>query len=904
MQQASVAIMAPGVEAGSDRTRVHPNFLIRIAGEPEDGVHALTDHSSLLAWRAAAALRDRLKDEAVQVCAILAGVIPGLDDRRLSNRTLALRRDLFNLRPPTVDPIELARRLDADDLARLSLLVGEISALRRLEAALGETYDRELALGAALLRERFERPNLRDGVLYSSPNLYEKLLRLYGRELPRFSPREVADLETSFLAYYLRTAKKTSPQSSLTLFDLGVWRPGAGRSRRMRYASLNHRRQLALRRDLLQRLLAPALLDVAVLGSDFPLRLNPSLAVLGDRFQFVQIDPDGRGATPRLSGGRWNGALEVLRGVLATRGEATVGDLIAALAAKASPDAQGALTAFLQRLVAEQMLLPATRFEAQGDGLQWAIDVSARMATEKGRALHALVALLRGRLDACGAAEPATRVVAMQQLREALEAIGEATGAKPPAAMFAPFLHEDCRVDAEPVSLDPAALSPILDDLDAMLSWDALLDSNVRVQAWFAERFRATFGDEGVCFDPAAALLAASDECERILTSPRGEDDFAPGDVRRLPVCDPAMRQVEALTSQLKAHVRAAAAQAGDGGEARLDAAFIASLAAQIPETVARRPRSRCYLGHVLAEPVAGGPAFVLNQSFTGYSRLLSRFIDAGESTLPAVRAYLRDLAWDGQLVEVPGVFGFNANLHPQLADLELELAPFERNRLETPALRLSDLVMRYDGTASRVTLATRDGRQVDALFLGLMHNGLLPPLHRALDTLRSAAFVAWDIARELAFEGREPATEMRRTPRVRLGSLILARETWFVPETQLPDPAASDSEFFFAVQGWRAGLGLPEHVFMRLAPAWATFSEGTGREATQRRAPVARKPVYVDFSSPIVVRGLRKALRTHAGSVIFSEALPGRGDYSLHAAGDPHVVEIGIEVSHAPEMV
>ena len=77
--------------------------------------------------------------------------------------------------------------------------------------------------------------------------------------------------------------------------------------------------------------------------------------------------------------------------------------------------------------------------------------------------------------------------------------------------MFAPFLHEDCRVDAGPVNLDPEALSPVIDDLSAMLSWDALLDSNVRVQAWFAQRFRSTFGDQGVCFDPTAALYSPDD---------------------------------------------------------------------------------------------------------------------------------------------------------------------------------------------------------------------------------------------------------------------------------------------------------------------------------------------------------------------------------------------------------
>lgn len=83
-------------------------------------------------------------------------------------------------------------------------------------------------------------------------------------------------------------------------------------------------------------------------------------------------------------------------------------------------------------------------------------------------------------------------------------------------------------------------------------------------------------------------------------------------------------------------------------------------------------------------------------------------------------------------------------------------------------------------------------------------------------------------------------------TPRVTLDRLVVAREAWrtTVAATGLAK-VTGDSERFLAARRWRARLGLPERVFVRV-----------GTET---------KPTYVDFRSPLYVRALASLLRTAA---------------------------------------
>ncbi|MEU2223902.1 lantibiotic dehydratase [Streptomyces sp. NPDC018347] len=102
---------------------------------------------------------------------------------------------------------------------------------------------------------------------------------------------------------------------------------------------------------------------------------------------------------------------------------------------------------------------------------------------------------------------------------------------------------------------------------------------------------------------------------------------------------------------------------------------------------------------------------------------------------------------------------------------------------------------------------------------------------------------------------------QAEHTPRVTVDRLVIARETWRT--------AAAGAEFaddrdearrFVRARRWRAGLGLPRHVFVV--------------------SPTESRPFYVDFDSPVYVTILAKALRRLArtdpeGAVTITEMLP-----------------------------
>jgi hypothetical protein len=100
-------------------------------------------------------------------------------------------------------------------------------------------------------------------------------------------------------------------------------------------------------------------------------------------------------------------------------------------------------------------------------------------------------------------------------------------------------------------------------------------------------------------------------------------------------------------------------------------------------------------------------------------------------------------------------------------------------------------------------------------------------------------------------------------TPRISLDKLVVVRETWrtTVGGTGLAG-ITGEPELYLAARAWRAGLGLPDRVFVKVA--------------------TETKPVYVDLTSPQHLSSLRRVLtaaRTEAGdevSVVITELLPG----------------------------
>jgi hypothetical protein len=113
-------------------------------------------------------------------------------------------------------------------------------------------------------------------------------------------------------------------------------------------------------------------------------------------------------------------------------------------------------------------------------------------------------------------------------------------------------------------------------------------------------------------------------------------------------------------------------------------------------------------------------------------------------------------------------------------------------------------------------------------------------------------------------------------TPRVSLGQLIIARESWMFAVSEMPFAnEETDSQRFLEASRWANDHGLPRYVFVK--------------------SPVEVKPFYVDFSSPVYVDIFAKVVRRTAAAkgpetlIAISEMLPTHDHTWLSDAAGRH---------------
>jgi hypothetical protein len=125
--------------------------------------------------------------------------------------------------------------------------------------------------------------------------------------------------------------------------------------------------------------------------------------------------------------------------------------------------------------------------------------------------------------------------------------------------------------------------------------------------------------------------------------------------------------------------------------------------------------------------------------------------------------------------------------------------------------------------------------------------------------------------------------------PRVLYGDLVLSRRQWWVPKVLLPLRKTTDSnlDYFRRVDDWRRGLGLPQRVFVRRHQL---------DKVLERDISNLKKPLFVDFSAPIMTRMIGRALNTSFDYLSAEEMLPDHRHDFVSDGANPYASEIIIE--------
>ncbi|KII00242.1 hypothetical protein LP52_02740 [Streptomonospora alba] len=807
---------------------------------------------------------------------------------------LPLRRAIHNGRTPK-DPVDTSvfsgvQGADGirdwlDRQTRIEKLRGELLSgyeetlneeRRQLAAMLGDAYlDRSLAVSSEFLPEVAHR------------------YRTGGWARPGKKTRKA---EASLLRYAMRAAAKTSPYSQYTAVDFLTEdaEPADG----LRIDSTVQINQAFLRRLEAGIARLPAARGGLVLHPSAGLRqVDGQLIAVGDRDQLgaeaaaiAQRYGEAQITTPA------NPAVTALLGWLRQCPDesATFGEL-AAVIEQAVPGADAdAAAAFVERLRGSGVLAAAPLVDEHvSDPLERMCERLAECdpAAPGGEAaagvrehLSAIVAAQRD----FASAESERRVALIRSSHhdrdQALALLGDDVAERPAPQ---PLWFEDCRL-AAPVTEGTADFAAVLESCRDLMGILEIFDEQHVFSRVLAKRFTAQYGVGGECPDLDALgglyLPAYGDALQ-----------ITEGFEHELIETDPVIGELVALRrsvlSPLVDGLREASA-AGSAAPVEIGPDVLDRVRREAPEWV--RSYSSSY--SVFLQPLGGRPAggAVLNKIYNGWGNYLSRFLTHAPAEIAdAVRETIRAHFPGGDTVaELRPVQGFNANVHPLLAETELD---FDR-RGGSDRIPLERLAIRHDPRSDRVQLTdTATGRRVHPLYLGFLIPYYLPSRLVPLTAIAGSGSVMFE---PQVSADRDPAIArdtVRHYPRVTFGGLTLARARWNVPADQIPRarPDEGAADYFVRLNEWRAAVGLPDEVFLH--PPAPELDPGKVNDYFNSYLG-NRKPQYLALLSRLHVRHLDRLLVEQPGAeIVFEEALPAPSQ-ALPVAGGGHTAELVAE--------
>lgn len=878
-------------------TRYHPNFVLRVASEPAGILDLLSTGASAAALARTNQAEASLKSRIEPLCERLFALCHDDAADKVRAGVIQLKRDLFNMRPiPRDRAAEILGAVDADLAVQLDAVLLECEAVRADRDRLGGIYDEEIRTGREALLERLDAPYISVALQQANRQLYADLMRLRADGPLKFKPKDVDQLFLALQNYVLRAALKTSPKSTLTMFAVGDWAIAPARMPlAFDFDFLAFQRMPRLNETVLAKLLDTLLRDRSAWADHAVFELNGTTEISSDQicWRNLLIETDLSG----VSIGTQETRMELRRtrpidllldqvGVLGAEAFA-IGALADGLSARVPEPYRPGIDRLITDAVAKGLIGPKVQPGSQTDRLTCAKRLLADLTHETANRLGPAIEAVENELARYAAARGADQVSALGNLQASFAALESTIGADPQRTSADPLIQEDSRIDLPPLSLDVRHLEDIEDDLSLLIRAAPLYTNGWGgVRYWMADRFVEIFGRSGVCSDVVGFLTPLFDEIMVTVSEPRG----AARPTGDQPLFNHSLAQD--LRERSQRFLTTLDEQRHDNGTLNIDRNWLAQQIDTLPEVVRDERRSHCINGQFLRN--AASQHFVVNAIYPGNGRMLSRFLGYDQPSVSTVREYLVDISLAGRYLAVPGVFGMNANFHPQHAAEELGLPPFPTDYEGADAIAIGALNLRYDETRHNIFVCDGDGNPIDCFYFGILFSYRLPKMHFLIDALSGFSEAPPPIGRVLAGQ-QQKGEQITFAPRIAIGSIVAARASWSVPSDQLPRADVPPAEFFYRLLNWRDRHGLPHEVYFSSTQLRSTDGEGASAMFKWR------KPMFLNFQNPMTVRALQRLLRKSQAAVFFNEALPARDDTIVRSADAGHVSEMSFELSLVP---
>jgi hypothetical protein len=329
----------------------------------------------------------------------------------------------------------------------------------------------------------------------------------------------------------------------------------------------------------------------------------------------------------------------------------------------------------------------------------------------------------------------------------------------------------------------------------------------------------------------------------------------------------------------------------------------------------------------LLCQPISpdGADGVVLLRALPGLGKCLSRFTylfdDSGGSNalLDSVRRTTAQLA-DGEqlLADLGGVFGYNGNLRHLHTAAVIDYPGTLPASGARQVINLHDLVLRYDAPRHRLRAWSASlGREVVPVDLGFMFFALQPPLYQFLVQVSPLGQMSAPPLRALL---TATPKDVRKLPRIRLGSLVLQRRQWIFKPDAVPARRENEDDFAYMarVRRWARAHSLPDDVYVRTRSSRHPAREL--EERARRAAEGATAPrdgdggkeiggddlpeaLYVDFSNYFLVAAFRRLCTGAVNDIVVEECLPSTESFFARGDGERYLMELVIEMVREEEV-
>ncbi|MFB6816004.1 lantibiotic dehydratase [Streptomyces sp. NPDC056347] len=896
----------PATAAPAAVTR--PRFMLRVAGLPLDTVRGLRCPDSRRWADDVLHATEQVRADGERLADLIHDLVGGSEDETLRRTLLALRRDIFNNRLPRPTATDRALHLmhglgTAAGTETGEALTAWLDGRRHLEeqrAAGAGLLAGETARARARLRALAGEERLRRALLLASPALDAQLDTYIRSDAAAAPDKKQRKIERSLLSYLYRTACKTSPFSTFTGVALGTFSDGGQEDLRARVEDTWDGR-IRLNVAAIGRL-TEALVADPVRRADLPVAPASGWGRDDDRVRYVrrwvtQGDEDTAvtfdAVKDRLFFLRRSGTLERLLGLFEERGTLRYGELADWLATDRGAEPEECAHYLRALLDIGMVQVPCLRTEVhdtdplgalqdalRGLGRPWADGLAGR-----------LTAPAAG-IERFAVAGPAERRLLLGELRTALRTLQEeelGTDARVPQTLLYEDVAAGRDTELSATAWERLAAAPLGAVERILPAFDLTLPQRVTFKGFFLARY----GQGGRCDD---LLKLVHDFHEDFFdqymsftakrTAFDADGDYVPEEnwlgLPQLKALDTAR---QTFVERMRALWAAWEADPGRVGEIQVDGELLDEVAGELATL---RGEFTPLAHHVQIADRPGDPLVVLNRSYGGVSFPFSRFTHLFDGLAEQLLAATADLLPDDAvLAEVTGgPVTSNLNLHGRLTAYEI-VCPGERGTLpEENRIHLDDLHLVHDRDADRLVLrSARLGKEVVPVYLGYLVPLALPELPRTLLLLSPTSMSPLNVWGGVP-EGVAAAGVTTR-PRVRHGSVVLARRSWSAPAAVLPlrGPGAGDDDWFLGWQAFRRTHGLPDRVF-------ATISDSGARGAT------GAKPSYLDFDSTLSLAAFEALIKTAGARVVFREMLPDENGLHTVSGRGHHVAELAVETA------